>query len=731
MRGSEAPIPADTDARRRFGAFEGVFTPTLLTILGVIMYLREGWVVGQVGLAGALVIIGLATLITATTALSLSSIATNVRMDAGGPYAIIARSLGLELAGSVGIPQYMSQALAVAMYIFGLRDGWCWIFPTHSTIVVDLVAFAVVFGIAMWSASVAFRLQYVVMAVIAASLVAIFAAPLAGVELQPARWGRDTPGAMFDAEFWGVFAVFFPATTGILAGANMSGELESPRRSIPVGTLGAVAIGTAVYVTLAYWLSRLGTPQELRDSYTILIDRSALGPLVLAGLIGATFSSALSSAVGAPRILGALAASGSIPFGRHLAAPASGEPRRAMAVTAALVLGGLLLRDLNVIAPLITLFFLITYGMINVVVLLEQRLAVVSFRPRLRLPSVVPLVGALGCVFAMFIVNAVFSLVAVGVVVAIYGLLMRRKLAAPHGDVRSGLFLMLAEWAARHATRLPAGQAKAWKANLLVPVLDPDEVLGNFPLIVDLTRPYGSITLLGVSEAGGQAALLPRVEALADDFTEAGVHARATALEGRGIGEAIVHAMQTLRNAFLRPTLLFLTPNETRMEASELEPPLRQARANRMGVVLAALHPRSALGRRRVIHVWIRSQGPEWSFDAGLRMSNLNLLVLVPYLLQQRWRAELTFYCVAPEGEELAARDYLDRLLELARMPVSARVEVVSGTLEGALAAAPTPDVNVLGLPEQGELSFAARMVEVGHAACLFVRDSGEEDALA
>ena len=726
------PEQTEQQSERRFGAFEGVFTPSLLTILGVIMFVREGWVVGKLGLLGAWAVIGLASVITTTTALSLSSIATNVRLEAGGPYAVIERSLGLELGGSVGIPQYLSQGLAVTMYIFGLREGWLWIFPEHPALLVDLLAFAVVFSVAMISASFAFRLQYVVMVVIALALASAGAGLFVHPSDHPITWLAEGSSLFSaDTEFWVVFAVFFPATTGIMAGANMSGELENPRRSIPLGTLAAVGVGTLVYLLLALWYAKIATPAELRGNYTIMIDRAAYGPLVLAGLLGATFSSALSSLVGAPRILGALASTGVVPRSTWLIPKPGEEPRRAMLVTGAICLAGLLLRDLNVIAPLITLFFLITYGMINVVVLLEMRLAVVSFRPRLRVHFLVPLVGALGCLLAMFVVNPVFSLVALGTVVVVYGLLTRRKLQAAHDDVRSGLFLMLAEWAARRASVLPYGQALAWKANVLVLVVDPQEVIGNFSLIVDLTKPYGSIALLGVSPEPTRRELEERVGYLADDFSAEGVHTTATTLVAERVSRGVVHAMQTLRSTFLRPNLLFLTPMSASVGTDELEVMLRRAGENRMGVVLAALHPKSALGRRKVIHIWIRDQAPDWDIG-GAGKSNVNLQLLVPYLLRGRWKAQLEFICVvAHEHQRERARAYLDTLLELARMPLEAHARVIVAELEQAYEQVGRADLNVFGLPQADELAFVHRTVEQTGSACLFLRDSGEEDAFA
>ena len=133
---------------KKFGTFGGVFTPTLLTILGVIMYLRLGWMVGNAGLLGAWLIIVICFLITVCTALSMSSITTNIRIGAGGAYAIVSQALGLEVGGSLGIPRYISQGLAVTMYIFGFREGWMLIFPGHHAFLVDIVVFGILFTIA-------------------------------------------------------------------------------------------------------------------------------------------------------------------------------------------------------------------------------------------------------------------------------------------------------------------------------------------------------------------------------------------------------------------------------------------------------------------------------------------------------------------------------------------------------------------------------------------------------
>ena len=158
----------------KLGTWSGVFTPTILTILGAIMYLREGWVVGNAGLGGALVIIVLANAITVSTAMSISSVATNIRVRAGGAFSIIAQSLGLEVGGSISLPLYLAQSISVAFYLFAFTEGWVSIFPNHPDLAVLLISFLVAFTIALVSANFAARIQYGILAVLGISLVSVF-----------------------------------------------------------------------------------------------------------------------------------------------------------------------------------------------------------------------------------------------------------------------------------------------------------------------------------------------------------------------------------------------------------------------------------------------------------------------------------------------------------------------------------------------------------------------------
>jgi len=720
--------------RTLFGTFGGVFTPTLLTILGVIMYLREGWVVGNAGLLGGFAVILLSFGITSFTGLSLSSITTNIRIGAGGAFNIISQSLGLEVGGSIGIPLYFSQALAVSMYIFGFRAGWQWVFPEHPGLIVDLAVFGVLFAIAFVSAGLAFRIQYLIMAVIGLSLLSIAIAAFKGSMQYDVTWWGDFPGSpennFAGVGFWAVFAVFFPASTGIMAGANMSGDLKNPRRSIPVGTLSAIGLSLLIYLGLAYWLARSATTQELITNYTVMIDKAFWGPPVLAGLLGATFSSALSSFVGAPRILQALGEHRILPKGAWFAKRTrTGEPRNALLLTAVIVLGALMLRNLNAVAPLITMFFLITYAMINIVVLLEQTMKLVSFRPLFRLPRFVALLGAGGCVFAMIIVNPTFSLVAAMVVLVIHAFLIRKHLKAPFGDVRSGLFVAMAEWAAKKVEDLSVSKEKAWKANLLVPVESLEKAAENFGLIRDISYPKGFLKLVGLTDKAKAQELASGLEDFSEEFREEKVFASWTVISAAAFGENLKAGIETFGGTFFKPNVIFLTLPDSREKQEEISEIIDISVERKYGVLLYAPQSGSGSEKRASLNVWFHDRGSDW--DLSMDIGNQDLAVLTGYKLKSNREASIRFACLVQDSENISkAQDYLQRLAGLARIP-DAEVWVRKGTLEN-MGNAPQADLTIMPLPgEQSDFKRLREMAGRLKTPVIFTLDSGEESALA
>jgi solute carrier family 12 (sodium/potassium/chloride transporter), member 2 len=723
----------ESTVQQKYGTFAGVFVPTLLTILGVILFVRHGWVIGNAGLLGGLGIVTIAFIIVAFTALSMSCITTNIRIKAGGAYSIISQSLGLEVGGSVGIPLYLAQALAITMYIFGFREGWLYIFPDHYAILVDLSVFATLFIVAFLSARLAFRIQYVILAIIIGALLSIAISVFFGVMEHEVQWVGEFPGAPEDdfpgVSFWVVFAVFFPAATGIMAGANMSGELKNPKKSIPLGTISAIAICYVIYILSGYWLARVASPEELVSNYNVMIDYAFWSPAVLAGLLGATFSSALASIVGAPRILQALGDHRIFPGGEFFSKLANnGEPRNAILLTGGIVIVTLMVRDLNTIAPLITMFFLITYMMINLVVFIEQRMDMISFRPTFPIPRYVPLIGTLGCLFTMFIINATFGLIAIGFVIAAYLYLASRKLKVPYGDMRSGLFVSLAEWAAKRVSLLPENNERAWKANLLVPVRTSRELRGSFGLIRNLVYPKGSIKLIGVADKMSTDELRDSLFTLASSFSRENVYTRWSVIDSNNYKEAVLNSLQTLQGTFFKPNILFLRLSATTEKDAETYSIINEAQFYNMGLLLFVEDPVAQLGRRASINVWIREKSPEW--DLSMDLGNIDLALLSAFKLKKNWGAEMRLITVVKESQVEDAYEYLENLLGVARLKdVIPHVEI--GSFKEALRTAPQADVDFFGLAKEPKLEELRTYVELTRSACVFVSDSGNENILA
>jgi amino acid transporter len=463
------PIPPDPYAiglspTARFGTFAGVFTPNVLTILGIIFFLRTGWVVGQAGLTGALIIVGIANCISLLTGLSLSAIATNMNVKAGGNYFIISRTLGLEIGGAIGIPLYLSQAISIAFYIIGFTEALQTIayFQAFDPRLIAGMT-ALIFGVIGWvGADFALRIQFFILAILMAAVVSFFSGgwdAFVPVNYQP----NYTDGV----SFWIVFAVFFPAVTGIEVGTSMSGDLKDPGRSIPRGTIASILFTAVIYMFAVYWLASHATSFELIDNNLIMTNIARWSPLIMAGVLAATLSSALGSIMAAPRTLQAIANDDVVPrqIASNLGSPT--EPRMAVLISTGIALAIIMMGDLNFVAPIITMFFLNTYGMTNLVAAFERMVGNPSFRPRFNIHWSVSLLGAIGCYAAMFLINATATVVAVVISYGIYFYIKRKSTERTWGDLRSGIWFSLARRALLQLEE-QRYHVKNWRPNLLV-----------------------------------------------------------------------------------------------------------------------------------------------------------------------------------------------------------------------------------------------------------------------
>ena len=446
----------------RFGTFGGVFTPTVLTILGIILFLRIGWVVGQAGLFGTMIIMAIANVISLITALSLSSVATNMHVRTGGTYYMIARTLGLEIGGAIGIPLYLSQAMSVAFYIIGFTEAFTASFPGLDPRLIA-TAIAIIFGfLAYMGADFVMKIQFLILAVLALALLSLFTGGW-GQAVRPV-WLAPS-GAT--SSFWHVFAIFFPAVTGIMVGVSMSGDLKDPGRSIPRGTLSAVLITSVVYFGAAIWLATHATTTELSNDYMIMQKIARWPILILLGVWAATLSSALGSVLAAPRTLQALSFDRAVPRAMGSRMGSATEPRLAVLVTSAIAVSVIWMGNLDFVAPVITMFFLNTYGMINLAAGLEKLVGNPSYRPQFKVPWSVSLLGALGCYATMFLINAPATVIAILISYGIFALLERRSLTQSWGDLRSGIWFAIARFGLIRLESV-AWHVKNWRPNIVI-----------------------------------------------------------------------------------------------------------------------------------------------------------------------------------------------------------------------------------------------------------------------
>ena len=455
----------------KFGTFLGVYIPSVLTILGLIMYLRFGWVIGNVGLGFTILIVVLASSITFITALSASAIATNMRVGVGGEYYMISRSLGLELGGAIGIPLFLCRTLSITFYSFGLAEAIAMFLPqSPPSYVIQLIAAVIIIAITIVSgksASLVLKLQIPIMIAVGLSILAlligVFSNELRAPEMIATY--RTAPRG-----FWYVFAVFFPAVTGFTAGIGMSGDLKNPSKSIPKGTILAVSTGTLIYLLIPVFLS-ITTKVSFHELASLGVGTwsaiAVLGAwLIVPGIFGAILSSAFGSVLGGPRVLQSLAMDRLAPrFLRKLSK--TGQPTIATWVSGLIALIAVGLGGLNAVAQFVTILFLTLYVMINFSATIEKLAGDPSYRPKINIPWYVSLFGSVGAIVVMFLISPLACVIGITFEILLYLILRRRSMKKQWGDVRAGFWGTLARFALiklrKHGT-----DPRNWRPHILV-----------------------------------------------------------------------------------------------------------------------------------------------------------------------------------------------------------------------------------------------------------------------
>jgi amino acid transporter len=410
-----------------------VFLTAISTILGAIMFLRFGYAVGNVGFLGTLGIILFAHLVTIPTAMAIAEIATNQKVEGGGEYYIISRSFGINIGASIGVALYLSQAISVAFYIIAFAEAfdpiYHWVNETYNLAITDkrwisIPAVIIISLVMIYKGSdLGIKTLWFVVALLFISLIMFFVGDTQFTEnLDKFQFNSTVTNP--DSFFY-VFAIVFPAFTGMTAGVGLSGDLKNPKKSIPLGTLSATIIGMLVYVVIAYKLAASADPGSLANDQLVMSKIAIWGPIIPIGLAAATISSAIGSFLVAPRTLQALAIDRIIPFPiitRWLSfgKGAKGEPFNASIITAVLAIVFVSFGNVDFVAKIISMFFMVTYGAICLISFLQHFAADPSYRPDFRSRWYVSLLGAILTVYLMFSMNGVYAFVSILVMVLIY-----------------------------------------------------------------------------------------------------------------------------------------------------------------------------------------------------------------------------------------------------------------------------------------------------------------------
>jgi len=433
-----------------------VFLTAISTILGAILFLRFGYSIAHIGLFQTLLIILLGHLVTVPAALAVAEIATNQKVEGGGAYFMISRSFGLNIGGAIGITLFLSQSIAVAFYIIAFtvssRSIISWVDLNYGVLIEPLWINLTMMGLLTIlmltkGANLGVKALYFVVAALLTALLFFFLGTGPGNPvLDPTATipeyitVAETGEVIKRFTFFEVFTFIFPAFTGIAAGLGLSGDLKDPRRSIPRGTIYATIVGIVVYVAVAIKLWYSAPLESLATDELFMEQISIWPPMIAIGLAAAAISSALGSVMIAPRTLQALAVDGVFP-GKisdwlSVGKGERQEPVRASIATCIIGFAFVAIGDINAVAEIISMFFMVTYGAIRLVSFLEQMAADPSYRPTFKSHWSISLVGAVLCFVLMFGMNAPYAIVSIVVMILIHAWISRKGGGTEGGMVR-------------------------------------------------------------------------------------------------------------------------------------------------------------------------------------------------------------------------------------------------------------------------------------------------------
>ncbi|HPE76142.1 MAG TPA: hypothetical protein PLC80_08630, partial [Draconibacterium sp.] len=616
---------------KKFGTFGGVFTPSILTILGVIMYLRFPTIIGQAGLINTIGIIVIAHIISITTSLSVASLSTDKTVKTGGTYFMISRSLGLPIGGTLGLALFVGLSFSVSLYLIGFAESFLtyWNLDTsiNSVRITGTIILIAVTTLTFISTSLAIKSQYFIMAAIFLSLLSIF---LGHHEFTPKEIHLKPLADA--APFMLLFGIFFPAVTGFEAGVSMSGDLKNAKKSLPLGAIAAVGVGFVVYLGLAIFYSLTVDAEALMNDPQILFKISLVPALVIIGIWGATLSSALGSILGAPRILQAIAMDKIAPKIFARGTGKTEEPRNALLLAFVIAEAGILIGQLDVIARIVSMFFITTYAFLNLACAIESWSSS-DFRPAFKIPRFVSILGAGSAFIVMILLDFIALAGAVVVLGLVFFFLSRKELVLETGDAWSSFWTNLAK---RSLLKLTSEKTnnRNWRPNIILFRGGKQERLHLIELGLAMSGKLGSLTDFELIIDGSTKTDF----ATKQNKTKKEKHYFSRQI----VSDSLENGIKSVTNIYgfsgFEPNTVMMGWSHDPRYAGFLANILTDLKKKNMNAVFLDYDKNKGFGKKENIDIWWNGKGRHLSFalnlirftlaDAEWRDANLRILII-------------------------------------------------------------------------------------------------------
>lgn len=672
-----------------------VFFTAISTILGAILFLRFGFATGTLGFWGVILIILLGHIVTIPTALAISELATNKRVEGGGEYFIISRSFGLNVGATIGIALFMSQAISVAFYVIAFTEAFQfffdWFYQTYNIeLPRQVISIPIMLGLSVLilkkGANLGVKALYFVVAILLLSLVMFF--------IGKTDYAEISNFSLFSAQlrnmdqFFIVFAIVFPAFTGMTAGVGLSGDLKNPSKSIPIGTITATISGIIIYFFITYKLALSASPEDLIGNQLIMAKIAWGGAFIIPiGLAASTISSALGSVMVAPRTLQALATDRSFPIkgiNRWLARGRSKdkEPVNASLITCIIAFVFVAFGNVNAVAGIISMFFMVTYGTLCLISFLNQFGSSPSYRPSFTSRWYISLAGFLVSIWVMFKISTTYAFAAIIAMILIY------LYINTYHKRRKGMEAILANTIFQLNRNLQVflqksrgnKNKKEWRPSAICISRDSFKRTSAFELLNWISYKYGFGTYLhlipGYFSKTTHKEAQQTLHQLLKRFDKIENHVYVDTLISPSYTSAIAQAIQIPGIAGMENNMVifeFDKANPGNLE--DIIDNLALIQSGNFDVCIVGSSTRIIKGTES-IHIWIRSSDTE----------NANLMIMLGFIMLAHpfWnKSNIRIFDVCKPEEKEQVKENLEKLLQTGRLPITIKnVEIVSQQID-------------------------------------------------